>query len=156
MKTRRQAGLTMIEVMFALSILAVAFLALFGSMTSSSKLATYSNEDLQALQFAQDKVEELKAALNGAASSSAFVQAYQNTNYSVPANNDIPAPASTFANDLIQSCSEAVYSYTGAGAIVTTPGGPPNPDYVVPAGTYSPVSPSIHTQHGQIGWATPE
>lgn len=155
---RRQNGLTMIEVTVALSILAIAFLALFSSLVSSSKLAGASNEDVEAFQFAQDKVEELKAALGqslqspGATTNIQFLTAYQNTNYAVPANNDIPSPATPNANDLIQSLTAAVSSFTGAGDTITTPGGPPSPDYVLPAGTYAPSG--VNAQHGQLGWIT--
>jgi prepilin-type N-terminal cleavage/methylation domain-containing protein len=162
--TRKQSGLTLIEVMFALSILAVAFLALFSTMLSSSRLAVSSNEDIQALQFAQDKVEELKTAFGqsllspGSTTNVQFLTAYQNTNYTDPATNATPnaitPPASLTGNDLIQSLTAAVSSYTGGGATVTTLGGPPSPDYVLPPGSYPPSGANV--QHGQLGWVTPD
>jgi len=58
----RQRGLTLIETVFALAILAVAFMALLQASMASSSLSVSSSEDSEAVLFAQNKLEEMQAA----------------------------------------------------------------------------------------------
>jgi prepilin-type N-terminal cleavage/methylation domain-containing protein len=64
-RRRRDRGLTLIETIFALSIMAVAFLALMQAMLGSNSLSASSTEDSEAVLFAQNKVEEITAAFTG-------------------------------------------------------------------------------------------
>lgn len=62
LRLRDSRGMTVLEVMIALVVVAVGLLAMISSMISSSNLASASSEDVEAIVFAQNKVEEMKAA----------------------------------------------------------------------------------------------
>jgi type IV pilus assembly protein PilV len=57
---KRSNGFSLIEVIIALFILAVALLALAGLMVSTTKNNSFGGHMTEASTFAQDKVEELK------------------------------------------------------------------------------------------------
>ena len=56
----RSRGLTLLEVAVAVSVMSVAFMSLFASLTSSSALSAASSEDVLALQCAQNQLETMK------------------------------------------------------------------------------------------------
>ncbi len=58
MKSR---GFTLIEILIALTILSVAFLALAGLMIQTTKNNSYGSRMTEAATFAQDKLEEFRA-----------------------------------------------------------------------------------------------
>lgn len=58
----RSNGFSLIEVIIALFILAVALLALAGLMVSTTKNNSFGGHMTEASTFAQDKVEELKVS----------------------------------------------------------------------------------------------
>lgn len=57
----KSKGFTLIEVLIALVILSVAFLALAGLMVQTTKNNSFGGRLTEAATFAQDKLEELKA-----------------------------------------------------------------------------------------------
>jgi prepilin-type N-terminal cleavage/methylation domain-containing protein len=57
----KSKGFTLIEILIALIILSVAFLALAGLMVQSTKNNSFGGRMTEAATFAQDKLEELKA-----------------------------------------------------------------------------------------------
>jgi len=59
---KRSNGFSLIEVIIALFILAVALLALAGLMVSTTKNTSFGGHMTEASTFAQDKVEELKVS----------------------------------------------------------------------------------------------
>jgi type IV pilus assembly protein PilV len=59
---KRSNGFSLIEVIIALFILAVALLALAGLMVSTTKNNSFGGHMTEASTFAQDKVEELKVS----------------------------------------------------------------------------------------------
>lgn len=59
---KRSNGFSLIEVIIALFILAVALLALAGLMVSTTKNNSFGGHITEAATFAQDKVEELKVS----------------------------------------------------------------------------------------------
>ncbi len=58
---RREAGVTLIEAVVSLTILAVALLTLWGSMISGVHTIAAAEERSEALSIAQGKLEELKS-----------------------------------------------------------------------------------------------
>jgi prepilin-type N-terminal cleavage/methylation domain-containing protein len=62
LKLTRSKGFSLIEVMIALVILAVALLALAGLMATTMKNASFGGYITEAATFAQDKLEQLRAA----------------------------------------------------------------------------------------------
>jgi type IV pilus assembly protein PilV len=61
-ESKRSNGFSLIEVIIALFILAVALLALAGLMVSTTKNTSFGGHMTEASTFAQDKVEELKVS----------------------------------------------------------------------------------------------
>ncbi len=59
---KRSNGFSLIEVIIALFILAVALLALAGLMVSTTKNTSFGGHMTEASTFAQDKIEELKVS----------------------------------------------------------------------------------------------
>jgi prepilin-type N-terminal cleavage/methylation domain-containing protein len=59
---KRSNGFSLIEVMIALFILAIALLALAGLMVSTIKNNSFGSHMTEATTFAQDKLEQLRAA----------------------------------------------------------------------------------------------
>jgi type IV pilus assembly protein PilV len=59
---KRSKGFTLIEVMVALVILAISLLALAGLMLTTTKNNTFGGHMTEAATFAQDKLEQLRAA----------------------------------------------------------------------------------------------
>jgi type IV pilus assembly protein PilV len=59
---KRSNGFSLIEVIIALFILAVALLALAGLMVSTTKNSSFGGHMTEASTFAQDKIEELKVS----------------------------------------------------------------------------------------------
>ena len=57
----KSKGFTMIEILIALVILSIAFLALAGLMVQTTKNNSFGGRMTEAATFAQDKLEELKA-----------------------------------------------------------------------------------------------
>ena len=57
----KSKGFTLIEVLIALVILSVAFLALAGLMVQTTRNNSFGGHMTEAATFAQDKLEELKA-----------------------------------------------------------------------------------------------
>ncbi len=57
---KRSNGFSLIEVIIALFILAVALLALAGLMVSTTKNTSFGGHMTEASTFAQDRIEELK------------------------------------------------------------------------------------------------
>ena len=55
-------GFTLIEVLIALTILSIAFLALAGLMVQTTRNNSFGGRMTEAATFGQDKLEELKAA----------------------------------------------------------------------------------------------
>jgi prepilin-type N-terminal cleavage/methylation domain-containing protein len=71
LKLTRSKGFSLIEVMIALVILAVALLALAGLMITTTKNTSFGGHMTEAATFAQDKLEQLRASpwtgiINGA------------------------------------------------------------------------------------------
>ena len=62
MKLTRSKGFSLIEVMIALVILAVALLALAGLMITTTKNTSFGGHMTEAATFAQDKLEQLRAS----------------------------------------------------------------------------------------------
>jgi prepilin-type N-terminal cleavage/methylation domain-containing protein len=62
LKLTRSKGFSLIEVMIALVILAVALLALAGLMITTTKNTSFGGHMTEAATFAQDKLEQLRAA----------------------------------------------------------------------------------------------
>ena len=62
LKLKRSKGFSLIEVMIALVILAVALLALAGLMITTTKNTSFGGHMTEAATFAQDKLEQLRAA----------------------------------------------------------------------------------------------
>jgi type IV pilus assembly protein PilV len=62
LKLKRSKGFSLIEVMIALVILAVALLALAGLMITTTKNTSFGGHMTEATTFAQDKLEQLRAA----------------------------------------------------------------------------------------------
>ena len=58
----KSKGFTLIEVLIALVILSVAFLALAGLMVQTTKNNSFGGHITEAATFAQDKLEELRAS----------------------------------------------------------------------------------------------
>jgi len=61
LKLKRSKGFSLIEVMIALVILAVALLALAGLMVTTTKNNSFGGHMTEAATFAQDKLEQLRA-----------------------------------------------------------------------------------------------
>ena len=61
MKLTRSKGFSLIEVMIALFILAIALLALAGLMVTTTKNNSFGGHMTEAATFAQDKLEQLRA-----------------------------------------------------------------------------------------------
>jgi type IV pilus assembly protein PilV len=59
---KRTKGFTLIEVMVALVILAIALLALAGLMLTTTRNNSFGGHMTEAATFAQDKLEQLRAA----------------------------------------------------------------------------------------------
>jgi prepilin-type N-terminal cleavage/methylation domain-containing protein len=59
---KRSKGFSLIEVIIALFILAIALLALAGLMISTTKNNSFGGHMTEAATFAQDKLEQLRAA----------------------------------------------------------------------------------------------
>ena len=59
---KRSKGFTLIEVMVALVILAISLLALAGLMVTTTKNNSFGGHMTEAATFAQDKLEQLRAA----------------------------------------------------------------------------------------------
>ena len=59
---KRANGFSLIEVVIALFILAIALLALAGLMVSTTKNNSFGGHMTEAATFAQDKLEQLRAA----------------------------------------------------------------------------------------------
>jgi prepilin-type N-terminal cleavage/methylation domain-containing protein len=59
---KRSNGFSLIEVIIALFILAIALLALAGLMISTTKNNSFGGHMTEAVIFAQDKLEQLRAA----------------------------------------------------------------------------------------------
>ena len=59
--TTRQGGFTILEVMIAISILAIGLLAVFSTQTTSIRANTNANRLTEGMTLAQDKMEELLA-----------------------------------------------------------------------------------------------
>jgi prepilin-type N-terminal cleavage/methylation domain-containing protein len=59
---KRSNGFSLIEVIIALFILAIALLALAGLMISTTKNNSFGGHMTEAATFAQDKLEQLRAA----------------------------------------------------------------------------------------------
>jgi len=57
----KSKGFTLIEVLIALVILSIAFLALAGLMVQTTKNNSFGGHVTEAATFAQDKLEELRA-----------------------------------------------------------------------------------------------
>jgi prepilin-type N-terminal cleavage/methylation domain-containing protein len=57
----KSKGFTLIEILIALVILSVAFLALAGLMVQTTRNNSFGGRMTEAATFAQDKLEELKA-----------------------------------------------------------------------------------------------
>ena len=62
MKLTRSKGFSLIEVMIALVILAVALLALAGLMVTTTRNNSFGGHMTEAATFAQDKLEQLRAS----------------------------------------------------------------------------------------------
>jgi prepilin-type N-terminal cleavage/methylation domain-containing protein len=62
LKLTRSKGFSLIEVMIALVILAVALLALAGLMITTTKNTSFGGHMTEAATFAQDKLEQLRAS----------------------------------------------------------------------------------------------
>ena len=62
LKLTRSKGFSLIEVMVALVILAVALLALAGLMITTTKNTSFGGHMTEAATFAQDKLEQLRAS----------------------------------------------------------------------------------------------
>ena len=62
LKLKRSKGFSLIEVMIALVILAVALLALAGLMITTTKNTSFGGHMTEAATFAQDKLEQLRAS----------------------------------------------------------------------------------------------
>jgi len=62
---KRSNGFSLIEMIIALLILAIALLALAGLMVSTTKNNSFGGHMTEASTFAQDKVEELKVSSYG-------------------------------------------------------------------------------------------
>lgn len=60
-KILKSNGFTLIEILVALVILSIAFLALAGLMVQTTKNNSYGGRMTEAATFAQDKLEELRA-----------------------------------------------------------------------------------------------
>jgi type IV pilus assembly protein PilV len=59
--TTRQGGFTILEVMIAISILAIGLLAVFSTQTRSIRANTNANRLTEGMTLAQDRMEELLA-----------------------------------------------------------------------------------------------
>ncbi len=59
--TIESKGFTLIEILIALVILSIAFLALAGLMVQTTKNNSFGGRMTEAATFAQDKLEELRA-----------------------------------------------------------------------------------------------
>jgi prepilin-type N-terminal cleavage/methylation domain-containing protein len=57
----KSKGFTLIEILIALTILSVAFLALAGLMAQTTRNNSFGGHITEAATFAQDKLEELRA-----------------------------------------------------------------------------------------------
>ena len=62
MKLKRSKGFSLIEVMIALFILAIALLALAGLMVTTTRNNSFGGHMTEAATFAQDKLEQLRAS----------------------------------------------------------------------------------------------
>jgi len=62
LKLTRSKGFSLIEVMIALFILAIALLALAGLMVTTTKNNSFGGHMTEAATFAQDKLEQLRAS----------------------------------------------------------------------------------------------
>lgn len=60
--TAESKGFTLIEILIALVILSIAFLALAGLMVQTTKNNSFGGRMTEAATFAQDKLEELRAS----------------------------------------------------------------------------------------------
>ena len=60
--TIESKGFTLIEILIALVILSIAFLALAGLMVQTTKNNSFGGRMTEAATFAQDKLEELRAS----------------------------------------------------------------------------------------------
>jgi len=58
----KSKGFTLIEILIALTILSVAFLALAGLMAQTTRNNSFGGRITEAATFGQDKLEELRAA----------------------------------------------------------------------------------------------
>jgi Tfp pilus assembly protein PilV len=106
---RRTAAFTLIEVVVAVSVIMITFVAIFSTMTMGLSITQLSREDLRATQIMLDKMEGVRLYSWDQLTNSAFLQP-QFTNWFFETNNI--GQVSAQGNGV---------SYTGVVAVVSVP-----------------------------------
>ena len=101
----RQSGFTILEVMIAISILAIGLLAVFSSQNMAIQGNNRANRLTEAMTLAQDKVEELLASPYDSVTTGTGTQG----NYSIA--------WTVYDNDPINNTKRIVVTVTGQGLI---------------------------------------